>query len=105
MGDVSNGCTSAGPHFNPFGKNHGAPADLERHIGDLGNIQTDKSGNAKFSFVDSVITLNGPLSIVGYATSSDPIPELVLNGTLCQSCCRRTCGKYTIPLRALYKLT
>lgn len=65
MGDVTNGCASAGPHFNPLGKNHGAPIDTERHVGDLGNIESDRSGNAKFTFDDTVITLNGPLSIVG----------------------------------------
>ncbi|EIM85978.1 uncharacterized protein STEHIDRAFT_98286 [Stereum hirsutum FP-91666 SS1] len=67
LGDVTNGCASAGPHFNPFGKSHGSPSDTERHIGDLGNIESDRSGNAEFTFDDSVITLNGPLSIVGRA--------------------------------------
>ncbi|KAJ7459913.1 superoxide dismutase [Mycena latifolia] len=67
FGDLTGGCVSAGPHFNPHDKNHGAPSDMERHVGDLGNIQTDKFGSASFQFQDSVISLNGPLSIVGRA--------------------------------------
>ncbi|TFK28076.1 hypothetical protein FA15DRAFT_665861 [Coprinopsis marcescibilis] len=64
-GDLSDGCISAGAHFNPFGKNHGAPSDLNRHVGDLGNVKTNEAGEANFSFDDSLISLNGPLSIVG----------------------------------------
>ena len=64
-GDLSNGCASAGPHFNPFDRTHGAPHDLNRHVGDLGNIAADAAGVASFSFEDSLISLNGPLSIVG----------------------------------------
>ncbi|SJL07624.1 related to Superoxide dismutase [Cu-Zn] [Armillaria ostoyae] len=66
-GDLSGGCVSAGPHFNPFGKNHGAPTDTDRHVGDLGNIKSDEAGVAAFSFSDSLISLNGPLSIIGRA--------------------------------------
>ncbi|KAF8139507.1 superoxide dismutase [Mycena galopus ATCC 62051] len=65
--NLTDGCLSAGPHFNPFGKNHGAPSDTERHVGDLGNIKTDESGTASFEFKDTLISLNGPLSIVGRA--------------------------------------
>jgi Cu-Zn family superoxide dismutase len=38
-GDLSQGCASAGGHFNPFGKTHGAPSSSTRHVGDLGNIE------------------------------------------------------------------
>lgn len=65
-GDLSGGCASAGSHFNPFSRDHGAPGDIERHVGDLGNIESDSSGNAKFTFEDRLISLNGPLSIVGW---------------------------------------
>lgn len=65
FGDLTNGCTSAGPHYNPCGKNHGGPEDTVRHVGDLGNIHTDSCGNAKGSTTDRLITLFGPLSVIG----------------------------------------
>lgn len=65
FGDNTNGCTSAGPHFNPFNKTHGAPTDEIRHVGDLGNIQCDSTGVAKGTFNDSVIKLSGQNSILG----------------------------------------
>lgn len=38
---------------------------LCRHIGDLGNIVADATNTATVNIADSVISLNGPLSIVG----------------------------------------
>jgi len=64
-GDNTNGCTSAGGHFNPFGKDHGSPSDTDRHVGDLGNIKTDGQGNAKGSVEDSFIKLIGAHSVIG----------------------------------------
>ena len=65
FGDNTNGCTSAGPHFNPHSKTHGAPGDENRHVGDLGNIETDAQGNSKGSVSDSFIKLIGPHSVIG----------------------------------------
>ncbi|EEP78920.1 copper/zinc superoxide dismutase [Uncinocarpus reesii 1704] len=65
FGDNTNGCTSAGPHFNPFSKTHGAPTDEERHVGDLGNITTDAQGNAVGSVEDKLIKLIGEHSVLG----------------------------------------
>jgi len=67
FGDNSNGCTSAGGHFNPSGADHGSPDDCEshRHAGDLGNVNADCSGVAKIDLQDVGITLYGKNSIVG----------------------------------------
>ncbi|PLN78048.1 copper/zinc binding superoxide dismutase [Aspergillus taichungensis] len=65
FGDNTNGCTSAGPHFNPFSKTHGAPTDEERHVGDLGNFTTDAEGNAVGSKTDKLVKLIGAQSVLG----------------------------------------
>ncbi|MFW5972911.1 MAG: superoxide dismutase family protein [Bacteroidota bacterium] len=58
---------SAGGHFAPHDRPHGAPDDPaeERHVGDLGNIEADEDGNAEYERVDEVIELEGENSIVG----------------------------------------
>ncbi|EDO18819.1 hypothetical protein Kpol_1028p95 [Vanderwaltozyma polyspora DSM 70294] len=67
FGDLSNGCTSAGTHFNPFNKTHGDLLDINRHVGDMGNVQTDGSGLAKGDTADNQIKLIGTNSVIGRA--------------------------------------
>jgi len=65
FGDQTNGCVSAGPHFNPHNKKHGAPDAQERHVGDLGNITAGPDKKANVTFYDSQVTLQGAHSLVG----------------------------------------
>ena len=65
FGDLSDGCDSAGGHYNPDGVDHG---DIENgHVGDLGNVEADKSGVAKFKTVAERVDLHGDRSVVGRA--------------------------------------
>ena len=54
-----------GGHFNPGNTMHAGPEDQERHVGDLGNLEADKSGRAKYNRLDTHITLHGRNSIIG----------------------------------------
>ncbi|XP_044263391.1 superoxide dismutase [Cu-Zn]-like [Tribolium madens] len=66
-GALGDGCKAAGGHFNPDKKDHGAPEDAVRHVGDLGNIIADEKKVANVSFTDKIISLNGDYSIIGRA--------------------------------------
>ncbi|RLM86811.1 superoxide dismutase [Panicum miliaceum] len=75
LGDTTNGCMSTGPHFNPAGKEHGAPEDENRHAGDLGNVTVGEDGVANFIITDSQIPLTGPHSIIGRAVVVHADPD------------------------------
>ena len=59
--------TSAGGHFNPENQPHAGPDQAKRHVGDLGNIVADSSGNAHYARTDSHLKFEGRDSIIGRA--------------------------------------
>ena len=72
--------TSAGPHFNPDGKQHGLQNPLGPHAGDIPNFTVDARGMAKETIVAPGITLgddshsvfsNGGTALVIHAKADD----------------------------------
>lgn len=58
-GDLTDKCMSMCAHFNPYEKTHGCPGMKNRHVGDLGNIQSNNKGEVKYVMYDDVIKLRG----------------------------------------------
>lgn len=64
-GDLSDGCDSAGAHYNPDNVKHG---DIKKgHVGDLGNVVAGTDGVADFTIVAERVDLLGDRSVVGRA--------------------------------------
>jgi Cu-Zn family superoxide dismutase len=66
-GDCSSGDgLSAGGHFNPDGKAHGAHDQGEHHAGDLPSLKADANGTVRFSFESSAISVgSGRTDVLG----------------------------------------
>ena len=58
-GDLTDKCISMCAHFNPYNQTHGGPNSTHRHVGDLGNLQANKKGEANYYYYDDVIKLRG----------------------------------------------
>lgn len=57
-GDLRQGCTSLGAHYNPHRQQHGSMISKSRHAGDLiNNFITDEDGNFDFEYVDSSLSV------------------------------------------------
>jgi Cu-Zn family superoxide dismutase len=73
FGDISSNdnnrpidCLSTGNHYDPFNTHFHSDRNTEfGHLGDLGNIKSNKYGVATFDFKDDFITLDGISSVVG----------------------------------------
>lgn len=66
-GDCSSGDgMSAGGHFNPDGKAHGAFDQVEHHAGDLPSLKADATGTARFSFESTTLSVGaGRADVLG----------------------------------------
>jgi len=64
-GDLTENCNSCCSHYNPFNKDHGDRLSDNRHVGDLGNLQTNENGEAEFNFTDKLVKLRGHRSVIG----------------------------------------
>ena len=65
FGNLTNGCVSAGAHYNPHGVEHAGPEDEVRHVGDLGNIEVTEEGVTHVvTITDRLIAIHGDLNNV-----------------------------------------
>lgn len=61
FGDLSDGCTSLGPHYNPDNTTHGSREIPEnpRHAGDLiNNFTTNEDGEFKYTYIDKLLSID-----------------------------------------------
>jgi Cu-Zn family superoxide dismutase len=65
FGDCTSGDgKSAGSHYNPEGHPHAGPDTTMRHAGDLGNLESDGSGVARYDRTLPDLTVGGELNPV-----------------------------------------
>jgi Cu-Zn family superoxide dismutase len=66
---------SAGGHFNPGHMSHGAPTDMSRHEGDMGNISAGPDGKAHLEWSDPKMSFMGQESIIGLSVIIHANPD------------------------------
>jgi Cu-Zn family superoxide dismutase len=65
---LENACDSTCKHYNPYNTKHGNKYihGKNRHVGDLiNNIESDKDGNVHITFIDDLVSLTHPFSVIG----------------------------------------
>jgi Cu-Zn family superoxide dismutase len=85
LGDFSKYCMSTGGHYNPYGKKHGDITDVERHVGDLGNIDVDSNGNSYILLTNNILSLRGDYTIVGRTCNLHTMEDDLGRGTSADS--------------------
>jgi superoxide dismutase, Cu-Zn family len=74
--------TSAGPHFNPFGKKHGLKNPAGPHAGDLADMYVQKNGVGRYeALTDSIPSstpMEPPSSSMQPLTTISLIPRAIL---------------------------
>jgi Cu-Zn family superoxide dismutase len=84
---------SAGAHFNPDSKAHGAPDADPHHAGDLGNITIGSDGKGKLKITIKGLTVDpGPHSVVGRAVVFHADPDDLKSQPAGNAGARFACG-------------
>jgi len=84
---------SAGGHFNPYGKKHGAPDAPDSHSGDLGNLTADASGKATLTlWLDGISVSTGKDGVIGRAVIVHAGPDDLKTDPTGNSGGRVACG-------------
>ncbi len=84
---------SAGGHFNPYVKKHGAPDSANSHSGDLGNLTADASGSAMLTlWLDGISVSTGKDGVIGRAVIVHAGPDDLKTDPTGNSGGRIACG-------------
>lgn len=85
--------SSAGGHFNPGSKTHGAPTTDPHHAGDFGNMTVGANGTGKLKLTVKGLTVApGPNSVVGHALVIHADPDDLKTDPSGKSGPRVACG-------------
>jgi Cu-Zn family superoxide dismutase len=85
--------SSAGGHFNPDSKTHGAPNADPHHAGDFGNMTVGANGTGKLKLTVKGLTVApGPNSVVGHALVIHADPDDMKTQPSGNSGARVACG-------------